>query len=134
MKVLKADATKCQLVKACEKACSQVLHKSDQAAFSAVRVKGSPGKAEFVFCNQCGECIRVCPTGALSRNKGGTVLLRKDLCVGCLMCIGFCPYDAMLKAPGKMEPFKCISCGNCVKACPKGALALVEQDHSTLPS
>jgi len=133
MKVLTSDTGKCKMAKACEAACAKAINKKDGAQYSAIQVKGKDGKPSFSFCDQCGECILVCPTGALSRAKSGVVLLRKDLCVACYMCIGFCPTAAMFRAEGQLTPFKCVSCGNCVKACPHGALQLVDKDHSRLP-
>jgi ferredoxin len=32
----------------------------------------------------------------------------------------------MKKSEARIEPFKCISCGACVRTCPHGALELVE--------
>jgi ferredoxin len=32
----------------------------------------------------------------------------------------------MRKSVSRIQPFKCISCGTCVRACPNGALELVE--------
>jgi ferredoxin len=32
----------------------------------------------------------------------------------------------MRKSDARIEPFKCISCGACVRACPEEALELVE--------
>jgi ferredoxin len=33
----------------------------------------------------------------------------------------------MRKSDARIEPFKCISCGSCVRACPENALELVEK-------
>jgi Fe-S-cluster-containing hydrogenase component 2 len=134
MKVLTPHPEKCQGAFACVKACAKALNKKDDLAHSAIRPRKTAQGFSFTVCNQCGECIEVCPTGALRRNKAGTVLIQRDLCVGCLMCIGFCPHKAMFRVPGTATPFKCTSCGSCVKACPHGALSLETQDHATLPA
>ncbi len=133
MKFIRPEPTKCEGVRACEKACAQTFFKTDDAAFSAVQVKQAEGRHTINVCNQCGQCIEICPVQAIYRNKAGTVMIKKDLCVGCFMCIGFCPTLSMRRAHGQREPFKCVSCGACVKACPKGALALAEADHAKLP-
>jgi anaerobic carbon-monoxide dehydrogenase iron sulfur subunit len=134
MKVLTPDLSKCKGVRACEKTCAKMLGKTDNPEHSAIRFEQLEGKPKLTVCNQCGECVLVCPTGALKRNKSGTVLLKKDLCVACYMCVGFCPENAMFKVANVLEPIKCISCGNCIKTCPKGALSFIEKDHTGLPA
>jgi carbon-monoxide dehydrogenase iron sulfur subunit len=133
MKVLHGDEARCRLAKACERACAHALHKEEESAYSAIRVGEADGRPSFNVCNQCGECIPICPSGALTRNKSGTVLVKKKLCVACYMCIGFCPTSSMFRVEGDLPPFKCIVCGKCVKACPHNALELVEESHEGLP-
>jgi Fe-S-cluster-containing hydrogenase component 2 len=134
MKSLVADPAKCTGAMKCAPACAKQIFKKEGEEYSAIRVAKVDGKWQFTICDQCGECILVCPTKALQRNKAGIVQVKKDLCVGCFMCMGFCPHAAMFRAPKAVEPFKCLSCNACVKACPSGALKLVELDHSKLPA
>ncbi len=118
---------KCDGCKSCEKACSKVQFKNENGGeSSAIRIIEKDGAYSMTDCNQCGLCIDVCPTKALSRNKMGTVLLKKSICVGCQSCVGFCPDGVMRTLPPQTEPFKCISCGACVRACPNGAIEMVE--------
>jgi anaerobic carbon-monoxide dehydrogenase iron sulfur subunit len=128
VKILKFYPEKCEGDKACEKACSQVHFKSDEGGDkSAIRIiQDKNGKYKMHVCDQRGLCLDMCPVGALKRNKKGTVILNKNVCIGCQACVGFCPINAMRKSDARIEPFKCISCGACVRACPTGALELVE--------
>ncbi|NLI76358.1 MAG: 4Fe-4S binding protein [Candidatus Riflebacteria bacterium] len=134
MKFVKPDVTKCEGVRACEKVCAQTFFKNDDPQFSAIRVTKKDAGYEINVCNQCGQCIAVCPVQALSRNKAGIVMIDKNACVGCFMCVGFCPTQSMRRAHGQTVPFKCVSCGQCVKNCPKGALQMAEADHAGLPA
>lgn len=126
MKFVHAFHTKCQGVRACEKVCAKTFFKKEDPAFSSIRIEPKGGQYEVSVCNQCGACMDVCPVKALTRNKNGTVMLNKATCVGCFMCVGFCPTSVMRRADGQREPFKCVSCGACVKACPHGALTMAE--------
>jgi len=126
MKFIQAFHGKCEGVRACERICSKTFFKKEDPALSAIRVETKGGKFAVNVCNQCGACIEVCPVQALYRNKAGTVMLKKDICVGCFMCVGFCPTGSMRRAPGQKEPFKCVACGACVKACPHEALGMAE--------
>jgi len=128
VKILKFHPEKCEGDKACERACSQVHFKSDEGGEkSAIRIlKDKNGKYKMHVCDQRGVCLDMCPVGALTRNKKGTVILNKKVCIGCQACVGFCPISAMRKCDERIEPFKCIACGACVRACPTGALELVE--------
>lgn len=116
----------CHGVRACEKACSKTFFKKEDRNLSSIQVEPKGGIYEINVCNQCGACMAVCPTKALYRNKVGVVMVRKETCVGCFMCVGFCPSSSMRRAEGQREPFKCVSCGACVKACPEKALTMAE--------
>jgi len=43
-------------------------------------------------CNNCGLCIDVCPTKAISFSKG--IVTDKNLCIWCCACVKKCPKDA----------------------------------------
>lgn len=45
------------------------------------------------LCNHCGECVPVCPTGALSMVEG-RVLWDASLCESCDTCIRACPHSS----------------------------------------
>ncbi|MBE9507463.1 MAG: 4Fe-4S binding protein [Chloroflexi bacterium] len=127
MKVLSFDPDACVGCYVCEEVCSETWFKVVDKEKSSIRIyDDGEGKLSAVFCNQCGECIAVCPSEALYRDKKGIVRVRKKLCVGCLSCVGFCPNGAMFYHADQTEPFKCVSCGQCVEECPSEALAIVE--------
>jgi len=127
MKFLKTNQSACKGVRACEKACARTFFKTEDSAKSAIRVTEKDGAFEINVCNQCGQCIEICPVQALYRNKMGVVLLDKKKCVGCLMCVGFCPTLSMRHHPDQTEPFKCVACGTCAKACPERALEISDK-------
>ncbi len=130
MQVLSYDPELCVGCYICEEVCSETWFKVADAEKSSIRIydEGAGPFLSAVFCNQCGECIAVCPTEALSKDRKGIVRLRKKLCVGCLSCVGFCPHGAMFYHADRSEPFKCIVCGKCVEECPAEALAVIDKD------
>jgi ferredoxin len=132
MKQLRIDAARCQegrktCAHECEAECAKRVFKLDDPAQAALHIRELPGAgAALILCDQCGDCIVVCPAEALSRNKLGVVMINKKTCVACYTCIGFCEKDAFQRNPTLLVPYKCTSCGICVKACPHGALEIVE--------
>lgn len=133
MRILQVDREMCDggrhCQRECEVACAKTLYKTEDIAYSAIRllpVAGQHGTLAINVCNQCGECVPVCPTEALKQNKLGVVLLNKKACVACYMCVGFCPTLSFRQVAGLHEPVKCIVCGACVKACPRGALQVAD--------
>jgi phenylglyoxylate dehydrogenase beta subunit len=69
-----------------------------------------------------------CPSGALSKDMStGIVKWDKDKCVNCQLCTLACPYGGITYNTLTDHVMKCDFCDGdpvCVKACPKGALAL----------
>jgi len=49
----------------------------------------------------------------------------EDLCSGCAICVGVCPYDARIinkeKGIAEVNEVLCEGCGACTAACPSGA-------------
>ncbi len=130
MKVLSYNSELCVGCGVCEETCSETWFKVADRDKSCIRIgQDGQGALNAVICTQCGECIAVCPTEALYRDKNGIVRIKKALCVGCLSCVGFCPYLAMFYHPDQTVPFKCVACGQCAKECPAEALAVVERDE-----
>ncbi|HRY45651.1 MAG TPA: 4Fe-4S binding protein [Thermoanaerobaculia bacterium] len=131
MKQLRIDVGRCDYGRhcehECEHACAEKVFKLKDPAMAALHIRELPdGKGVAALCDQCGDCVVVCPADALRRNKPGVILLDKKLCVGCYMCVGFCEKDVFERNPEWLEPYKCISCGICVKVCPRAALEIVD--------
>lgn len=86
-----------------------------------------------VVCNHCDNpyCMNVCPVGAITRDERGFVVIDDEVCIGCALCVRYCPLDmCTIRGQGKKDKaFKCDFCGGdpqCVRECPTGALELVE--------
>jgi len=129
MKILAVINELCTGCGECERICAMTFHKSPDRDKSSIRVEAvADGGYRVAFCDQCGECIAVCPTQALVRIKNGIVRLHAEACVGCMACVGFCPTLVMYPIPNSYVPIKCIACGKCVPVCPTGALFMVDVD------
>lgn len=96
-------------------------------------------------CQGCMDCAKVCPTGAIIKNKNGVAEVNRALCIGCGECEKKCP-DGIIKMISlsqeiipacrqcdKMGPTPevaefcfvgCTKCQTCIKACPTGAMKL----------
>lgn len=67
------------------------------------------------------------------RNSSETELvINREWCKGCGICIAFCPREALfIDGDGKAvkENDKCSACGICETFCPDFAIALVKRRH-----
>lgn len=50
---------------------------------------------DAAVCTGCGDCVVVCPTGALAISNGVAVLLDPDACGYCGLCEPVCPVEAV---------------------------------------
>ncbi|MFT9496123.1 4Fe-4S binding protein [Anaerosolibacter sp.] len=117
----------------CVDVCSNTYFKEALKEKSSIRVDMESQKGYVInVCSQCGECIEICQIEALYRDKNQVVKIKKHDCVGCLMCVGFCPEEAMRQHDDLIEPFKCVACGLCAKGCPTGAIFIENVDQVEL--
>ncbi len=128
LKIVEKNEKECTLCGACETTCSTFYFKEDDRLKSSIQVLEASENGDPVInvCNQCGNCIDVCPVEAIKRTGKGTVVISKKACVGCFNCVGVCPTDTMYWHEDLTEPFKCISCSRCTKECPTEAIFMEE--------
>jgi len=96
-----------------------------------------------MFCMQCEKapCIDICPIkGALYRRDDGVIIIDKDKCDGCKLCIQACPYKALYFNEEKLVVDKCDFCAErleqglepaCVTACLGKAIIFGDFDDSS---
>lgn len=68
--------------------------------------------------------------------KKGKVIIDRELCKGCLLCLRACPVkvletDTELNSSGSypskaVHEEKCIACGNCYEVCPDVCIEIFE--------
>lgn len=132
MKRLEKNEALCIGCRQCEAACAKAYYKTEDSAYACIRIEdGNQENEEAQFtihiCNQCGKCSEVCNTCVIRQNPKGVYMIQKKECVGCLMCVGYCPEQVMVQSDDREEPSKCIACGICTKVCPTGAIRIVEE-------
>ncbi|MBN1106035.1 MAG: 4Fe-4S dicluster domain-containing protein [Deltaproteobacteria bacterium] len=136
-KVIYVDPAGCTGCRDCETACSLRHAGMRKSARTRIQVVGA-GEDGFhlpTVCQQCVDppCMAVCPSGAIRRDRQmERVVIDKELCIGCKMCVSACPMGAMGFDPDLGRAYKCDLCDGdpqCVKACRTGALAYTE-DHT----
>jgi len=88
-------------------------------------------------CRHCPEpaCREACPSGAVHKRPDGIVLIDRDKCTGCRLCVDACPFAAIHFDPAEGYARKCTLCSHridqglepfCVKECICGAVRLGE--------
>jgi len=132
-KILFVDAEKCTGCRLCEIACSLHHEKVSNPSRARINIVKWENSGLFIpmVCQQCENpiCKTVCPMGAISRdNKTGAMLIDEELCVGCKLCVMFCPLGG-LGINKNRKILKCDLCGGdpiCVKFCIPNALQFID--------
>ncbi len=139
-KIIVIDQNACTGCRQCELVCS-VKH-TGTADPARARISTIKWEAEGFYlpmlCQQCLEpaCAAVCPKNALSREEEtGRVVIDRDLCIGCKMCVMACPFGAMGIDVKEGNVIKCDLCDGsptCVEFCEAGALKYVDAETANL--
>ncbi len=149
---LLVDMKKCQGCATCMMMCSLAHWGEASHSLSRIQIQQDsfadwPADIHMAQCHQCPEapCVEVCPVRPVKANKpnpefGYVRMIDPNLCIGCQMCIGACPF-----IPARVQwnheigrSQKCDLCADtphlgakggpggvqaCVQACPVGAIA-----------
>ena len=87
MRQLRIDMSKCDAGRSCqhecEEACAIKVFKLDSPEHAALHIRELPdGSGQALLCDQCGDCVVVCPADALRRNKMRAALTALGVIIG----------------------------------------------------
>ncbi len=128
---------KCTLCEICQNVCPvnryhNLRDESGGRRESPVLFRSHNGVLDLqAVCSQCSNapCRHFCPAQVISRDKiTGAIVVAKEHCIGCGMCITACPNNAIFLDAERGKAIKCELCGGdplCVKNCPTAALEAV---------
>jgi len=111
-------------------ACSRLMGKAGLSR-TCIGVRSAGGMERgfvVIVCRACEDppCVKVCPSGALKAKKGKGVRVDPTKCIGCGNCQDACTIGAIFWDDEADKPMICIHCGYCVNYCPHGVLELVK--------
>jgi Fe-S-cluster-containing dehydrogenase component len=132
------DVSRCIGCRACEVACVTANDLAPERSRNWVPHLEEDGSATAhatfapYLCHHCEEppCVPACPTGASFQAEDGRVLVDRELCIGCGLCVPACPYEARYVEPTTTKLEKCTLCEGrvldglppaCFDVCPAGA-------------
>ena len=130
--------TLCSGCRACSVACSVAHFGVADDSKGAIQILRNPleGYEYQSVCRICDEpeCVAACMAVALTRDaESGRVVLDRDRCVGCWMCVMVCPHRAIVQDYKAGKSILCDQCEGrdtpaCVAACSTGAIAFIESE------
>lgn len=138
-KILYVDPEKCTGCRLCENVCSLYHEKVCNTSRARIHIVKWENAGIYIpmVCQQCETpiCETVCPMHAVSRDeRTGAMLINHDLCVGCKLCVMFCPLGGV-GIDKNRKILKCDLCGGdplCVKFCIPGALQFIDANTINL--
>ena len=147
-KTLIVHPEKCNNCKDCETACIDSRSTLTSKGLSCIRIMreklgSEESEDDFFFpvaCKQCENppCLAVCPKEAIYKAEETVrVLIDRQKCVGCGMCVQACPFGAMKIDKNRGKSYKCDLCAGdpqCVKVCEPKALEYLDFEMLKYPN
>ncbi|MBW2058936.1 MAG: 4Fe-4S dicluster domain-containing protein [Deltaproteobacteria bacterium] len=137
-KVILVDIEKCTGCGRCTLVCSGLKEGVFAPSKSRIHLVNFAREGLSVpnVCFHCEEpaCAEACPVEAISRNGTGAVVVDRDACTGCGVCVEACPYG-MIWLDDEGLACKCDLCRGdpeCVKVCQPGAIAFAVPEGNSL--
>ncbi|MFX1296838.1 MAG: 4Fe-4S dicluster domain-containing protein [Promethearchaeota archaeon] len=138
-KILFVEPEKCTGCRLCENVCAISHEKVSNPSRARIHIVKWENAGLYIpmVCQQCETpiCETVCPMHAISRDeKTGAMIIDHDLCVGCKLCVMFCPLGGVGIGKNR-EILKCDLCGGdplCVKFCIPQALLYIDANTINL--
>jgi Fe-S-cluster-containing hydrogenase component 2 len=129
IEILSIDGSRCTGCQMCLLACAATREGVFNPLRATLRVEKpytyAGPEVSFSACDGCLSCQEVCPTAAISV-RDGHLLLDRDLCTECGLCVQECPRGVIRSEPVRL----CDGCAGreggpaCVAWCPVDALSL----------
>lgn len=133
-KIILVDHKKCTGCRLCENVCSvqnEGVCNPQLARMKIVKYEWE-GLQIPAICQQCEEaaCMAVCPMKAISRDAElGCIRIHQDKCIGCKLCLAYCPFGAITYNFVRKTVSKCEYCDGdpvCVKFCETKAIQFID--------
>lgn len=134
--LMSVNIDRCIGCQACEVTCKQEFNLPVGPKFIWIN-KDGPKKVEGkictdyipIYCDQCEdpECVEACPENAIIKRPDGIVMVIKEKCTGCRLCVAACPIGAPQFIPNENVVGFCNYCAHrideglepaCVVICP----------------
>ncbi len=134
---------KCLGCRSCEFSCNHEHSHEDSFKQNFFSIENEPDKNKHSFhhfsisCNHCENpsCLAICPESCIKKKANGIVIIEKEKCNGCGICVSACPFDAIKINSFTRKADKCDMCYDlqrlgksptCVSACPVKAIEVID--------